>query len=120
MTSGEAEPGAPHPFSVDRAGSGERCRLTVRGDVDIDVAPRLTAAVGDALRSGCRQVAVDLSSVTFMDSTGLTALLRAREDVVASGGSLRLTEVSPAVVRLLDIAALTDDLLGGRGGGEAP
>jgi anti-sigma B factor antagonist len=118
MTTEEAEPGQPQPFNVESADFGERwCQLTVRGDVDVDTAPRLENAVEDALRRGRRHVAVDMSSVSFMDSTALRALLRAREDARADGGSLRVTRASRAVVLLLELTDLTD-LLGT--GDEAP
>ena len=112
MTPEEPEPGQPQPFSMESADFGERwCLLTVRGDVDVDTAPRLENAVQDALRRGRRHVAVDTSSVSFMDSTALRALLRAREDARADGGSLRVTQASRAVVLLLELTDLTD-LLG--------
>ena len=112
MTSEEPEPGQPQPFNMESADFGaRRCQLTVRGDVDVDTAPRLENAVQDALRRGRRHVAVDMSSVSFMDSTALRALLSAREHARADGGSLRVTRASRAVWLLLEMTDLTD-LLG--------
>ena len=118
MTTEEPGPGQPQPFNVESADSGERwCQLTVRGDVDVDAVPRLENAVEDALRRGRPHIAVDMSSVSFMDSTALRALIRARDDALANGGSLRVTRASRAVVVLLELTALTD-LLGS--GDEGP
>lgn len=109
MTPEEPEPGQPQAFDVESTDFGRRwCQLTVRGDVDVDTAPRLENAVEDALRRGRRHVAVDMSSVSFMDSTALRALLRAREGALADGGSLRVTRASRAVWLLLELTDLTD------------
>ena len=120
MTNERSEPGAPRPCTIDSTDSGEWwCRVTVQGDVDIESAPRLAAAFDDALRRGRRYIAVDMGSVTFLDSTGLTALLRGRRDAVAAGGSLRLTEASRAVLMVLDVTNLTDELIERRRKGDA-
>jgi anti-anti-sigma factor len=51
--------------------------VALRGDIDVAVADRvleeITSAAGDE-----REVTVDLSAVTFMDSSGISALLQAR------------------------------------------
>lgn len=117
MTTEEPEPWQPQPFDLESTDAGDRqCQLIVRGDVDIDTAPRLGKAVEDALRRGRHHVAVDVSRVSFMDSTALTALLTGREHAVAAGGSLRVTRASPAVLRLLEMTNLTDLLVGGNEG----
>ena len=50
-------------------------RLLVAGEIDMQVAPRLTEAIGDLLRDGHDRVVVDLSAVTFLDSSGLASLV---------------------------------------------
>ena len=116
MTNDRSVPGAPHPCTVDSTDSGDWwCRVTVQGDVDIESAPRLTDAVDDALRRGRRHIAVDMGAVTFLDSTGLSAILRGRRDAVAAGGSLRLTDASRSVLLVLDLTNLTDELIERRG-----
>ena len=59
-----------------------------------------------------------MGSVTFIDSTGLSAILRGRRDAVAAGGSLRLTDASRTVLLVLDITNLTDELIERRGKGD--
>ena len=124
MTNGEPEPGAPRPFRVESADSGQGCHLVVHGDVDVATAHLLSKAVTDALDRGRRDVTIDMRSVTFMDSTGLSAILTGREGAVAAGGSLRLTDASSAVRLVLDATSLTAVLLDrdaeGGTGGDAP
>ena len=120
MTNDRSVPGAPRPCTVDSTDSGDWwCLVTVQGDVDIESAPWLSDAFDDALSRGRRHIALDMGSVTFIDSTGLSAILRGRRDAVAAGGSLRLTDASRTVLLVLDITNLTDELIERRGKGDA-
>ena len=118
MTNGEPEPGAPRPFRVDSADSGQGCHLVVHGDVDVATAHLLSKAVRDALDRGRRDVTIDMRSVTFMDSTGLSAIITGRQAAVAAGGSLRVTDPSSAVLLVLDATNLTAALLDRGSGGD--
>ena len=77
-------------------------RVKVSGELDLLTAPSMIDAVLKAATS-----ALDLSEVTFMDSTGVHALLLLRE----SRAALRITAVSQQVQRLLDITNTSDDVL---------
>jgi len=63
---------------------GGACLLVARGQIDVSTVPELHLAVEDALRAD-GPVVVDLRAVSFLDSTGLHALLVLRQ---------RLTEQS--------------------------
>jgi anti-sigma B factor antagonist len=104
----QSEPGQPHEFEIDVQHAGTRCRVTIRGDVDVDVAPRVNAAVDEALGRGARRIETEMSGVTFLDSIGLSALIRSRDAVLATGASFHVTGASPAVTRILEITDLTD------------
>lgn len=52
-------------------------------------------------------VGVDVSGVTFCDSSGLSALVRSRARAAEMTGSLRLASPSPQIQRLLSVAGLT-------------
>ena len=112
MTSGEAPPSEAEPFHVRGADSGDWwCLMTLTGELDPASGPRLHEAVDEALRRGRRHIAVDASALSFIDSSGLVALLTARDRTNAAGGSFRLTAASPAVTRLLEVCGLTDELM---------
>ncbi len=59
--------------------------LQPSGELDLAAAPSLRAALGRALESGAAAVCVDLSAVTFLDSTGLNVFV----DAVAAGARAR-------------------------------
>ncbi|MFF7244716.1 STAS domain-containing protein [Embleya sp. NPDC008237] len=64
--------------------------LRIGGELDIDTGPPLRRALDTALDSGAPRVDVDMSSITFCDSTGLHALLYARARALEIGTRLGL------------------------------
>lgn len=79
--------------------------LTAAGELDAAGAVRLRAQLDDALSSG-RDVTLDLARVTHVSADALAVLVAAFRRLRESGGSLVLTELSPAVVRVLRISGL--------------
>jgi anti-anti-sigma factor len=91
--------------SVSRAGDGPTV-LSVEGDVDLEFAEALRIAGHEALTADpLGALHVDVSAVTFIDSTGLGALLHIRN---AAPGGVVLVSPSSNLVRLLEITGLTE------------
>ena len=68
-------------------------RLELHGELDIGTAQELDRAVDEALGDGCREVILDLGPTTLLDSSGLSALIRAAREVDAR--QARMAVVSP-------------------------
>jgi anti-sigma B factor antagonist len=68
-------------------------RVDVVGELDIVAGAAFDEAIGSALDDGCREVVVDLAQTTFLDSSGMGALIRAARAVDERGGSM--TVLSP-------------------------
>jgi anti-anti-sigma factor len=83
-------------------------RLTARGELDLAVAPAFREALCAVVRSGCRRVFVDLSAVTFMDSSGAKALVGARRHAERDQIELILVGPSRPVCRLLDVLGVRE------------
>jgi len=79
----------------------------VAGELDL-LAVSPLEALFDQLNDGCADV--DLSEVTFFDSSALRVFLAARR----RNRRLRIVSPSPAVVKILDITATGDYLVHGR------
>jgi anti-sigma B factor antagonist len=79
--------------------------LRIHGELDISTADQLRRAAGPYLGAGGRLV-LDLSRVTFCDSTGLAVLVGFHKRLAASGGRLELTAPVPRVQHLLAITGL--------------
>jgi anti-anti-sigma factor len=71
-------------------------RPTIRGDCDLAAAAAIEAFLDSFDHA---PVDVDLSGVTFLDSSGLRALLNARR----RNAGLRVVDPSESVTRVLDI-----------------
>jgi anti-sigma B factor antagonist len=65
------------PVTVAVTSEGRRASVVVAGDVDIATVGTLRAALEQALASKPESLTVDLTAVTFIDSTGLAALVKA-------------------------------------------
>jgi anti-anti-sigma factor len=88
-------------FAIERARNGTAVYLLVRGELDLCSAPELRET-HESLDHGCQFVVLDLSGVTFMDSSGVHALVDIYE---AAPERLRII-LSPPAARIIDICKL--------------
>ncbi|MFG3078479.1 STAS domain-containing protein [Streptomyces sp. NPDC048225] len=80
--------------------------LELLGDLDYDTAGRLREVLSSlALRQGSRLV-LDLGGVTFCDSSGITALIVARNHALAAQAEVALADVPDHLMRVLRIVRL--------------
>lgn len=77
--------------------------LAVAGEVDLATAPQLAECL---LPLADHDVAVDLSAVTFLDSSGISALVAGNGAITGSGHVLRTFGERDNVLRVLEIAGL--------------
>ena len=80
--------------------------LTVAGELDIAAAPRLRSAVGNLMGQGIRHLEVDLEGCTFIDSSGMGALLWAAHRLHAVGGDLVAVHAHGAAMRAMEMAGI--------------
>lgn len=79
-------------------------------DIDINNVPYLRDQMDELIESGMRRIILDCHDVDFIDSTGLAFLVSSARRLRARGGLLSLRNVSPQVMRFLQIARLLDVL----------
>ena len=85
--------------------------LSVTGEIDVATADDLRDIGLGVLQSlQCETLCADLSAVTFMDSTGLGALIALRSAAVDSGRTLVIRDPSPATTRLFELTGLSEVL----------
>jgi len=83
--------------------------ITCAGELDLTAEQHLVASVTTAVEgSSATAVVVELGDVTFMDSSGLRALLTCREHAMERNLRFSIGECSDAVRRLLEVAGVTD------------
>jgi anti-anti-sigma factor len=92
--------------STDSADSG--LVLTVRGELDVATAPRLRVRIGELTLTSGQLLVVDLSGVTFCDSSGISALIAARNAAEAAEAKVALVAVPARLTRTLALTGLAD------------
>jgi len=82
------------------------CLITASGELDYHTGPRLRAALEDVPLESGGVLLLDLSGVTYCDSTGVSVLAQAYRRAEATGATLALAGAAPAVFRLLAFTGL--------------
>jgi len=67
---------------------------------------QLRRDVNDIVAEGAKTVLIDLKDVTFMDSSGLSALVSALKTVRTSGGKLYLCSINDQVRMVFDLTRM--------------
>jgi anti-sigma B factor antagonist len=99
-------PPAPPALDVTVEHHDGAMLVHVEGELDLDGAPELCAAIEGSRRSaGRKHVFVDLTRVGFCDSTGLRALIDAAREVTVDGG--RLVAIVPEDGSVRRVIAMT-------------
>ena len=80
--------------------------IVARGDLDYAVSDRFRACVEQALQSPPGVLYVDLQLVTFVDSSGIGALVSAHKQAERAGSRLVLENPSAMLLRTLRTAGL--------------
>ena len=86
--------------------SDQTAVVTAAGEIDLTNAEWLRDALLSALNAGASGLVVDLTATTFIDSAGVTALVRASRRASASDAVLRLAVTAPAVLRVLNLVGI--------------
>jgi anti-sigma B factor antagonist len=96
-------------FNVNTAeldGHANAFVVTATGEVDMYTAPTLEQALDGVIGLGGTSVVLDLSEVTFVDSTLLSVLLRYRDHLTELGGQLVIVTNDRRILRTFEITGL--------------
>jgi anti-anti-sigma factor len=97
--------GAAFDLAVERTDG--QAVLTVSGEIDMVTAPTLhQAAEALLLSQDVQDVVVDLSAVTFCDSSALRVLLQLRMTADRLGGAVHVRGASGTVARIFEVTGL--------------
>jgi anti-sigma B factor antagonist len=100
----------PQTFSVRVLPGTAALILEVEGEVDMLTAPALLKAI-DEVPDGTPLVVVDLTLVSFLDSSGLNTLVQGRRALDAREVAMRLVvPTDGAIRRVFEITRLTETL----------
>jgi anti-sigma B factor antagonist len=117
VASGPGEHG-PHQYAVQCVSGDEQASFLLErvdgcsvvfavGEIDLAASPVMREVMAEAVESG-RHVIVDLSAVSFLDSTGLSVLLGTQKTIAATHKSMRLAGPSGFVAKVLGITRVDE------------
>ena len=94
---------APEPFNVDVRQTVDVHIVALSGELDLATSKGLTETLTDLTGS---TVVVDLAGLSFVDSSGISALVLAKQRIEERGSSLVLTRPQERVARTFEIVGL--------------
>jgi anti-sigma B factor antagonist len=80
--------------------------IAARGEIDLFTAPELKQVITDAIESGERRMAIDLTEVSFLDSTALGVLIGAVKRLRSRGGALAVVNTDSSIAKTFQITGL--------------
>lgn len=90
------------------------------GEIDVFASPEVKSALVDAIKQGKNLLIIDFAKVSYIDSTGLGALVAALKAARDGGGSIAVVCKDPQIRRIFDVTGLVkvfgmfDDLAAAR------
>lgn len=99
----------PQPFSARRRDRGTDAVVVLSGEADLVAREEVTDALADAV-GGSSSVLVDLRGLSFMDSTLIACLVRAKQEADAHGVRFGVVAGTGYAARLLRLVGLEDVL----------
>ena len=100
---------ADAPATLELTVSEHEGETVVRaaGELDVNTAPELREQLTRLIGEDSRRIVVDLSEVSFVDSTALSVLVSALKRLRQADGDLELAAPNPSVRRVFEITGLT-------------
>lgn len=108
-TVGVGRSGAPQ-FELEDQARDAQHTLLLKGELDMACSPVLDATLRELCADQTNEVVLDMSQLTFLDSTGLRSILLAAELCESHGCGLALISGPPQVQRLFEVTGLIDRL----------
>ena len=93
-------------FGVTTTQDGDYAVVAVTGELDVYTAPVLEESLGELVERGSPRLVVDLTEVTFMDSTGLGLLIKALKWTRELDGSLKIVANTDKVLKVFRVTGL--------------
>ena len=98
------------PLTVTAEHEGNSVRVVFEGELDIGGAAQAEDVLAQAEGDSVTDLTLDLSGLTFMDSTGLRLVVAANRRAQESGRTLRVVRGPAAVQRVFELTGLDDKL----------
>jgi anti-sigma B factor antagonist len=97
----------PSEFAItEQTSTGGHHVIAARGEIDLYTAPDLKQVLTTAIDGGERRIVIDLTDVSFLDSTALGVLIGAVKRLRTRGGALAIVNVDSSIAKTFEITGL--------------
>jgi anti-sigma B factor antagonist len=97
-------------FRVDVRSEGRATVIALSGELDLASSAALDEELLRVIESGAQQVVIDLRELEFMDSTGLSTLVKAHQRADEAGQGFAVVRGPQQVQRLLSLTGVEERL----------
>lgn len=111
--SGIQDPHEPEPigFWVTRSDDPGGVVLALHGELDVAAAPQLEKLLDEIRAQQHRRVMVELSGLSFVDSAGVSVLIKAKKEADEDGSEFLLRRPTAQVHRVFALVGMVDWLV---------
>jgi anti-sigma B factor antagonist len=95
------------PFSAALQSLDGNAVVVLAGELDMDTAPQLVRVLDPLLEAGPAEIVLDFSGVTFIDSSGIAALVGAQNKLQGQQRYLRVQAPRPQALRVFEVTGLS-------------
>jgi anti-sigma B factor antagonist len=100
--------GVATELSIHRRDDDRGTLLALSGELDVVSAPGLQQHLAEVLSEPLKRVMLDLNGLTFVDSAGVSVLIRAKQAAESSGRTLVLRRPTEQLERVFALVGLAD------------
>ncbi len=95
-------------LTIESEDRGDDLLVRATGELDLSTSPQLSAALTEAGGGSCSTITLDLSAVTFIDSSALRVLVLSGRALALDGCQLQIGPRSDMVARVLAMTSLDE------------
>jgi anti-sigma B factor antagonist len=97
-------------FQIKRLKEGDQTTLVVEGELDVFTSSRLREELVELEGSGERRIGLDLSLISYLDSTAMSVIVQSHKRLTNDNGELWIVGASRQVRRVFEIIGLKNML----------
>jgi anti-anti-sigma factor len=97
-------------FSARVVGLDDDSLVALTGELDMATVPELTGVLDQLVKQGPSLVILDFSGLSFIDSSGIAALVDAQHRLNEQGRQMSIRAARSSALRVFEIAGLLDFL----------
>ena len=106
--SDQPQPSPGDLLHVEAKSDGTEATIVIVGEFDMTGTELFWSTVDEVVATRPESVVLQARGLTFIDSSGLMALVRARDAATAAGVAFRIDQPSPVLRRIAEISGLGD------------